>query len=97
MTGPEGEKMRGWWRFIELDEPRTLRFDDGFSDESGEPDSTMPTIRVDVDLQETASGTRMTITSSFATVEQMEQLVGMGMVEGMTLAMGQMDALLAGG
>jgi hypothetical protein len=39
----------------------------------------------------------MTITSRFATAEQMEQLVQMGMVEGMTAAMGQIDGLLAAG
>jgi uncharacterized protein YndB with AHSA1/START domain len=95
MTGPEGEKARGWWRFLALDEPRTLEFEDGFSDDSGEPNPAMPTIRGLVKLEETAAGTRMTVTSHFATVEQMEQLVQMGMVEGMTLAMGQLDQLLA--
>jgi hypothetical protein len=39
----------------------------------------------------------MTIRSSFGTVEQMEQLVAMGMAEGMTEAMGQIDAILAEG
>ena len=55
----------------------------------------MPTIRGRVQLEEIAAGTRMTVTSQFATVEQMEQLVQMGMVEGMTLAMGQIDDVLA--
>jgi uncharacterized protein YndB with AHSA1/START domain len=95
MTGPEGQKARGWWRFLALDEPRSLEFDDGFADESGEPKPQMPTTRALVELEETAAGTRMTVTSRFATVEQMEQLVKMGMVEGMTLAMGQIDRLLA--
>jgi uncharacterized protein YndB with AHSA1/START domain len=95
MTGPEGEKARGWWRFVALDEPRRLEFDDGFADDSGEPDPQMPTIRGLVELEEIPSGTRMTVTSRFATLEQMEQLVQMGMVEGMTLAMGQIDGLLA--
>ena len=45
MTGPEGEKARGWWRFVSLDEPRHLEFEDGFSDESGVPNPQMPTIR----------------------------------------------------
>jgi uncharacterized protein YndB with AHSA1/START domain len=97
MTGPEGEKARGWWRFLALDEPRLLEFEDGFADESGEPNPAMPTTRGRVELEETAAGTRMTVTSSFGTVEQMEQLVEMGMVEGMTLAMGQIDQLLAEG
>jgi uncharacterized protein YndB with AHSA1/START domain len=95
MTGPEGEKAHGWWRFVSIDEPRSLEIDDGFSDASGEPDMAMPTIRMRVELDETAAGTRMTVTSQFATAEAMERLEQMGMVEGMTAAMGQLDALLA--
>ena len=95
MTGPEGEKSRGWWRFISLDEPRSLEFEDGFADESGAPNSKMPTIHARVDLEETAAGTRMTITSRFDSLEQMKELVEMGMVEGMTEAMGQIDVILA--
>jgi uncharacterized protein YndB with AHSA1/START domain len=96
MTGPDGEKARGWWRFLAIDEPRSLEFDDGFSDESGTPDGDMPTIHARVDLAPIADGTRMTVTSRFATLAQMQQLVEMGMVEGMTLAMGQIDGILAG-
>jgi uncharacterized protein YndB with AHSA1/START domain len=95
MTGPEGEKARGWWRFLALDEPRSLDFEDGFSDESGVPNATMPTIRARVDLEESSAGTRMTVTSRFASVEDMEKLLKMGMVEGMTQAMGQIDEILA--
>ena len=95
MTGPEGEKARGWWRFVSLDEPRSIEFDDGFSDESGLPNAEMPTIRGRVELEQTAAGTRMTVTSHFATAEQMQQLVEMGMVEGMNEAMGQIDKVLA--
>lgn len=94
MTGPEGERAGGWWRILAVDEPRVLEFEDGFADESGQPNPQMPTTRGVVQLEETAAGTRMTVTSHFATVEQMEQLVQMGMVEGMTLAMGQIDQLL---
>jgi uncharacterized protein YndB with AHSA1/START domain len=93
---PEGEKARGWWRFLALDEPRSLEFDDGFADESGVPNNQMPTIRARVELEATAAGTRMTVTSQFATAEHMEQLVQMGIVEGMTQAMGQIDQVLAG-
>jgi uncharacterized protein YndB with AHSA1/START domain len=95
MTGPEGEKARGWWRFVSVDEPRGLEFEDGFSDDAGVPNPDMPTIRGRVELEEVAAGTRMTITSIFASAEEMEQLVGMGMVEGMTQAMGQIDDVLA--
>jgi uncharacterized protein YndB with AHSA1/START domain len=96
MTGPDGEKAHGWWRFLSIDEPRSLEFEDGFADEAGTPNPDIPTTHARVDLHETSDGTRMTVTSRFATLEQMEQLVAMGMVEGMTLAMGQIDDILAG-
>jgi hypothetical protein len=47
-----GQKARGWWQFVSLDEPSRLEFEDGFSDESGAPDASMPTIQVRVDLEE---------------------------------------------
>jgi uncharacterized protein YndB with AHSA1/START domain len=96
MTGPDGERAHGWWRFLSVDEPRSLEFEDGFADEAGTPDPSMPTTHARVGLHETSDGTRMTVTSRFATLEQMQKLVAMGMVEGMTLAMGQIDAILAG-
>lgn len=94
MTGPDGSQARGWWRILTVDEPHSLEFDDGFSDASGTPDDGMPTTRARVDLVATELGTRMTVTSRFASLEQMEQLVQMGMVEGMSQAMGQIDGLL---
>ena len=94
MTGPDGTKARGWWRIASVDEPRSLEFEDGFCDESGVPDDDMPTTRARVELVATEVGTRMTVTSTFTSLEQMEQLVQMGMVEGMTSAMGQIDGLL---
>ena len=97
MTGPDGSTSHGWWQFQSVDEPRSLEFEDGFADDAGIPDPSMPTIMARVELVETAGGTRMTITSRFATLEQMEQLVTLGMAEGMTLAIGQIDAILADG
>lgn len=94
MTGPDGEKAAGWWRFIAVDEHRSLELEDGFADAGGRPVEDMPTLRARVVLEATPSGTRMTVTSQFASLEQMQQLAAMGMVEGMTAAMGQIDALL---
>jgi uncharacterized protein YndB with AHSA1/START domain len=97
MTGPEGQKARGWWRFVALDEPRCLEVEDGFSDESGEPNDDMPRIGMRVDLEPSDVGTRMTVTSRCATPEQMQRLLAMGMLEGFTQAAGQLDELLAAG
>lgn len=95
MTGPEGEKARGWWEITAVDAPTRFEFDDGFSGEDGEPDNVMPSTHAVVTLEKVGEKTRMTTVSSFTTLEQLEQLVKMGMVEGMSLAMGQIDELLA--
>ena len=55
----------------------------------------MPTLRMTVSLDELGSGTRMTVVTSFGTLEELEKLSAMGMAEGLTEAAGQIDALLA--
>lgn len=95
MTGPDGERAHGWWRITALDRPRSLEFDDGFATADGEPDPAMPVIRGAVLLEPIGGGTRMTTRTTFASAEQLEQVLEMGMEEGMREAMGQIDAILA--
>jgi uncharacterized protein YndB with AHSA1/START domain len=95
MTGPEGERSNGWWRFLTLDEPHALEFEDGFADEHGDRNSAMPTMSARVDIEEITAGTRMTITSRFGSAEELQQVVEMGMAEGMAQAVGQIDEILA--
>lgn len=96
MTGPEGDQHRGWWRISSVDPPKSLAFIDGFADQAGTPSADLPTTSMQVRLTERDRGTRMELRSVFDSREQMEQLVNMGMVEGLEQAVGQMDALLAG-
>jgi uncharacterized protein YndB with AHSA1/START domain len=96
MTGPEGDRHWGWWRITSSDAPTELVFVDGFADGSGSPDPGMPTTTTTVSLHASdAGGTSMVIESTFASLEAMEQLVAMGMVEGMRAALGQTDGILA--
>lgn len=96
MTGPEGDRHHGWWRVLAVDPPHSLEFEDGFADDDGAPDPDLPvtisrvTIAADPD-----GGTLMSVESTFPSVEAMEQVVAMGVVEGMTAAMNQIDGLLA--
>ncbi|HSW27943.1 MAG TPA: hypothetical protein VLH75_00500 [Longimicrobiales bacterium] len=50
-----------------------------------------------VTLEEIPKGTRMAIVTTFPSVEAMEQLIAMGMEEGMQGAMGQIDGVLGEG
>lgn len=95
MTGPEGDQPRGWWRVLVVEPPHHLEFDDGFADDDGNPNPDMPTMTIRVDLQEQpGGGTTMDIESTFASAEDMEQILAMGAEEGMRQALGQIDDLL---
>ncbi|PVE20055.1 SRPBCC domain-containing protein [Arthrobacter sp. Bz4] len=94
MTGPEGDKSRGWWEFTAINAPTHLEFDDGFADENGDPMDEMGTTHSVVTLEAIDSGTRMTTVSSFESLEQLEKMIAMGMEEGIKQAMGQIDAVL---
>ncbi|MDV8023725.1 SRPBCC domain-containing protein [Rhodococcus sp. IEGM 1330] len=95
MTGPEGEKAAGWWLFTEISAPTTVSFDDGFADDSGNPSSTMPVTHATATLEDVGGTTRMTLRSRFDSLTQLEELVEMGMDEGMASAIGQIDAIVA--
>jgi uncharacterized protein YndB with AHSA1/START domain len=95
MTGPDGQKHRGWWRVTSVDPPRSLEFTDGFADQDGTPIDDMPISTVHMQLTEHDGGTRMELRSTFESREQMQQLIDMGTAEGRQQAVGQMDALLA--
>jgi uncharacterized protein YndB with AHSA1/START domain len=91
MTGPDGEKLHGWWRIISVDPPRSLEFEDG----CGPPNEELPTTSVEVRLIETPEKTTVTITTRFASIADMEQLLATGKEDGMRMAVGQIDAILA--
>jgi uncharacterized protein YndB with AHSA1/START domain len=94
MTGPEGDTPHGWWRITVLDPPRRIEFEDGFADNDGNPNLDMPVTRIVVTLHEQGGHTRMELVNTFPSLAAMEQMVAMGMEEGMTLALSQMDDLL---
>jgi len=96
MTGPEGDQPRGYWDILETDPPRLLVFRDGFANDDGSPNDALPRNDARVTIEEIGYGrTRMSIESRFPSVQAMEQVLAMGMEEGITQAVGQIDAILA--
>ena len=97
MTGPDGAKSSGYWDVLEVEAPRRFVVEDGFADDAGNPNTELPTTRMELSLAERAGGgTTMTVVSVFPSTEAMQQMIDMGMEEGMREAMGQIDAVLAG-
>jgi uncharacterized protein YndB with AHSA1/START domain len=95
MTGPDGATSSGWWRFVAIERPRLFEIEDGFSNPDGTPNAGMPSMRMTFTFEATASGARFVGVTRFTSLESMEQLVKMGMVDGLRSAMGQLDAVLA--
>ena len=96
MTGPEGDQPRGYWDILQADPPRSLVFRDGFANTDGSPNPELPSMTARVAIEEIGSGrARMSIESTFPDAQAMEQILAMGAEEGMTQAMGQIDAILA--
>ena len=94
MTGPEGDRSCGYWKWVAVDEGRSFEVRDGFADENGAPNTELPDMRMVFEFAETALGSRLTTTTFFNSLEELEQLQAMGMMEGMSAAMGQIDAVL---
>ncbi|HYO31752.1 MAG TPA: SRPBCC family protein [Nocardioidaceae bacterium] len=95
MTGPNGESHGGYWEWISVDPLKSFEVRDGFASPDGERNDQMPSMRMQFVFEETGTGSRVTTTTYFASLEELEQLVEMGMEEGLRAAMGQMDTVLA--
>ncbi len=96
MTGPDGTRARGWFRFRTVDAGRLIEVDDGFSHDDGRPNDEMPTMRMTFRFEKTKQGARVTTVTQFPSVEAMEQLVDkMQMLEGLRSAMSQLDAVVS--
>jgi uncharacterized protein YndB with AHSA1/START domain len=97
MTGPQGDQSHGYWDVLEVEAPHRLVFRDGFATADGTPSSDLPLNTARVHIEAIGQGrTRMSIESTFSSTEAMEQVLAMGMEEGLTQAVGQIDAILAG-
>ncbi|GAA1639932.1 SRPBCC domain-containing protein [Catellatospora bangladeshensis] len=95
MTGPEGDKHAGYWLVTAVEAPSSLSFDDGFADLDFTPNPDLPVTKNVYTFTAHDGGTRATYVSSFDSAEQLQQLLDMGVVEGATGAISQIDDLVA--
>jgi uncharacterized protein YndB with AHSA1/START domain len=96
MTGPEGDQPGGYWNVDVVQPPYRLVFRDCFANDDGTPNDSLPSYEVRVTIEAIGGGrTRMLIESIFPSTEAMEQVLATGTEEGLTQAVGQIDAILA--
>lgn len=97
MTGPDGDKHAGYWEITAVDEPRSFEFDDGFADMDFNPNPDMPKARNIFTFAEHDGGTRATYVSTYESAEALQTVLDMGVIEGASSAINQIDGLVASG
>lgn len=96
MTSPEGEKYYSYWDVTDVHRPSGFDFRDGFAlDETFAPNPELPEAANSYSFTATDSGTRATYVGTYASAEDLQKVLDMGAVEGSSLAINQIDDLLA--
>lgn len=97
MTGPEGDQPWGRWDVKTVEKPGVIEIQDSFAEEGGaaKADMTSGRMRIEIEEIEGSPGrTRMSIAQVSASPEALQEMIEMGMEEGMKQALAQIDALL---
>lgn len=95
MRGPEGEESWGKSLFQEVVTPERLVYIDRFTNAEGQVVEGLPELSITVEFHARGNQTEVISFTTFATPEQLEQLLEMGVVEGTTQTFDQLDTLLA--
>ena len=94
--GTRGERHDSTWEVIAADPPRHLELRDADVDEAGRPnDGNAMTLMV-ITIEERDGGAVMAIRTHFDSLAGMEQVLAMGIEEGMRMVLSQIDAVLSG-
>ncbi len=74
-----------------MDEPHAFAVKDGFLDADGTASAKLPSMQMRFSFEPHDGGTRMVTVTRFPSREAFDQLLNMGMEDGMRAAMGQID------
>ena len=90
-----GKESWGLMKIEAVKEHHSFTAADSFSDADGTLNEEMPTQKFEVEFVEEEGKTRLVSRSICNTVEELEQLVSMGMVEGFSSQLNKLETLLA--
>lgn len=94
MGGPHGETSCGLMTYHEIVEPERIVATDGFADEQGNLLEEMPSMRNTLIFSERDGKTTLTNRVQFASVAELEKVLAMGMMEGITETFERLDIYL---
>src|SRR5690606_11279586 len=95
MRGPDGTE--GWGRatYQEIVPPERIVYVDAFADAEGNVLEGMPQMVITVEFVDLGGKTKLIATTEFATVEDLEKTMAMGMAEGFGETLDRLEAHLA--
>lgn len=94
MVSPEGEKHWGKVEYLKIIPQKFFSALDGFSDENGNPNTTLPRNKWENNFSGQGEKTIVNILLSFNTLEDLEKIIEMGFKEGFTMGFNQLDEVL---
>ncbi len=89
-----GQTSWGMMAFESVDRPNSFTYKDYFSDEAGTIKEDMPAMTITMDLVEEDGKTKLVSRGVVESKEQLEQLVNMGMIEGLTSTLDKLEAFV---
>lgn len=94
MISPENETH--WCKndYLKIDAKKSYTGLDAFCDENGNTNMEMPRTEWTNTFKQTADKTLVTISATYASLEDLEMVIQMGFQEGFTMGLNQLDELL---
>lgn len=95
MNGPNGEQHFGRMDFLDIDPGVAYESSDVFCDADGVANESLPRQNMTLRLSTSGEITQVTCVVQYASTDDMNRILEMGMAEGLTMAHDQLEALLA--
>mgnify|MGYP003111918080 CR=1 FL=1 len=95
MIGPNGEEHWGRTNYNSIEEPHNFTGDDVFCDEDGKVNTDLPVAHFAANFNEVSGHTEMMMITEYESEEQLNQILEMGMKDGLSKAFDQLDKVLS--
>jgi uncharacterized protein YndB with AHSA1/START domain len=95
MEGPDGSVHYCRVDFQKINIHKNFTTQDVFTDEKGNTNTAFPAMQWYVNFRATEAGTTVTVELNFSSEADLEKILEMGFEQGFTMALGNLDELLA--
>lgn len=95
MIGPQNEKQFAGANYHEINFHRSFDWTDHFSDENGQMNTALPTVKWLFGFTGVEEGTKLTVNIHFNSAEDLNQLLELGFEEGFSTALNQLEGVLS--